>query len=128
MLSDATRDVALRRYAGGSGELGRDEVACEEPLEIRLGGVPLAVVMRTPGDDRELTLGFLSTERVIERPEQVESVRHCGASPEEAEDNVVQVVLAPGVSVDLDRPAPAKVSKVAGSLPVSPIIHLHKGS
>jgi len=102
-LSDATRDVALRRYAGGSGELGRDEVACEEPLEIRLGGVPLAVVMRTPGDDRELTLGFLSTERVIERPEQVESVRHCGASPEEAEDNVVQVVLAPGVSVDLDR-------------------------
>ena len=102
-MNDVTRNVALRRYADGSGESGRDEVAREEPLEIRLGGVPLAVVMRTPGDDRELTLGFLTTERVIERPEQVESVRHCGATPEEAEDNVVQVVLAPGVSVDLDR-------------------------
>lgn len=102
-MSDATREVTLRRYTDDSGAPGRDAVAREEPLEIRLGGVPLAVVMRTPGEDRELTLGFLTSERVVESPDQVESVRHCRATPEEAEDNVVQVVLAPGVSVDLDR-------------------------
>ena len=42
-------------------------VACEEPLEIQVGASSLAVVMRTPGHDRELALGFLLTERVVER-------------------------------------------------------------
>ena len=38
----------------------RDEVAVEEPLEIRVDGAPLAVTMRTPGHDEELALGFLT--------------------------------------------------------------------
>ena len=40
----------------------RDAVAVEEPLEIRIGGVPVAVTMRTPGDDEELALGFALSE------------------------------------------------------------------
>ena len=44
---------------------GRDEVAVEEPLEIRVGGDPLAVTMRTPGHDEELALGFLHGEGLI---------------------------------------------------------------
>lgn len=44
----------------------RDEVAVEEPLEIRVGGSPLAVTMRTPGHDEELALGFLFGEGLIE--------------------------------------------------------------
>lgn len=40
----------------------RDEVAVEEPLEIRVGGRPVAVTMRTPGHDEELALGFLLSE------------------------------------------------------------------
>ncbi len=44
----------------------RDEVAVEEPLEIRVDGSPLAVTMRTPGHDEELALGFLLTEGLID--------------------------------------------------------------
>jgi FdhD protein len=43
----------------------RDEVAVEEPLEIRVGGDPLVVSMRTPGHDEELALGFLYGEGLI---------------------------------------------------------------
>jgi FdhD protein len=43
----------------------RDEVAVEEPLEIRVGGTPLVVTMRTPGHDEELALGFLYGEGLI---------------------------------------------------------------
>ena len=43
-----------------------DEVAVEEPLEIRIDGEPLAVTMRTPGDDEELALGFLYGEGLID--------------------------------------------------------------
>jgi FdhD protein len=44
----------------------RDEVAVEEPLEIRVGGEALAVTMRTPGHDEELALGFLFGEGLID--------------------------------------------------------------
>jgi FdhD protein len=47
---------------------GEDEVAVEEPLEIRVGGRPLAVTMRTPGHDEELALGFLYGEGLIDGP------------------------------------------------------------
>src|SRR5436309_8999756 len=47
---------------------GEDEVAVEEPLEIRVSGQPLAVTMRTPGHDEELALGFLYGEGLIDRP------------------------------------------------------------
>jgi FdhD protein len=47
---------------------GYDEVAVEEPLEIRVDGQPLAVTMRTPGHDEELALGFLYGEGLIDGP------------------------------------------------------------
>jgi FdhD protein len=50
----------------------RDEVAVEEPLEIRVDGVPVAVTMRTPGNDDELALGFLFGEGLIEGPRAVD--------------------------------------------------------
>lgn len=56
----ATARVPVLRLPG-SGRT-RDEVAVEEPLEIRVGGSPLAVTMRTPGDDEELALGFCLSE------------------------------------------------------------------
>jgi FdhD protein len=49
----------------------RDEVAVEEPLEIRVDGAPLAVTMRTPGNDDELALGFLHGEGLIDSPREV---------------------------------------------------------
>ncbi len=47
-----------------SGAVEADSVACEEPLEIRIGGEPVAVTMRTPGSDEELALGFCLTEGI----------------------------------------------------------------
>jgi FdhD protein len=44
------------------GRTERDHVAVEEPLEIRIGGSPVAVTMRTPGHDEELALGFCLSE------------------------------------------------------------------
>ena len=49
-----------------------DEVAVEEPLEIRIDGAPLAVTMRTPGNDDELALGFLLGEGLIDGPRRAE--------------------------------------------------------
>ncbi|MEX1142800.1 MAG: formate dehydrogenase accessory sulfurtransferase FdhD [Thermoleophilaceae bacterium] len=57
----AARMVAAIERDGGV----RDEVAVEEPLEIRVDGAPLAVTMRTPGHDEELALGFLHGEGLI---------------------------------------------------------------
>jgi FdhD protein len=51
----ATASVVVRRVPG---EESRDFVAVEEPLEIRIEGIPVAVTMRTPGHDEELALGF----------------------------------------------------------------------
>ncbi len=87
---------------GARAEVGEDTVAVEAPLEIRIDGVPIAVVMRTPGRDADLVWGFLRTEAIVTRPEEVRSVRHCDTVDRpEAEDNVMQVRLAPEASVDV---------------------------
>jgi FdhD protein len=52
--------VDVIRLPDGRSE--RDSVAVEEPLEIRIGGNPVAVTMRTPGHDEELALGFCISE------------------------------------------------------------------
>jgi FdhD protein len=74
-----------------SGVTERDGVAVEEPLEIRIGGNPVAVTMRTPGHDEELALGFCLTEGL--NPERA-------ALPADLAANVVEVD-AP--ALDLDR-------------------------
>jgi FdhD protein len=53
----------------------QDALAAEEPLEIRIGGVPLTVTMRTPGHDLELAAGFLLTEGIIQSAEQIAGLR-----------------------------------------------------
>ena len=77
-----------------------DTVTVEEPLEIRVGGVSLAVTMRTPGNDFDLAIGFLLTEGLIGTASDVHTVMHC---QDEGEDglptyNVVDVALASGVT------------------------------
>jgi FdhD protein len=55
-----------------------DHLVVEEPVEIRLDGTPLAVVMRTPGNDAELALGFCITEGIVTGPGEVASVEDLG--------------------------------------------------
>jgi FdhD protein len=89
-----------------------DTLAGEEPLEIRVGRRdasgevrrrPLAVTMRTPGDDIDLALGFLFTEGLIGAPADVMTAQLCAGTDEPNTYNVVDVVLAPHVPVpDID--------------------------
>ena len=80
-----------------------DTVAAEEPLEIRLAGKPLAVTMRTPGDDFDLVHGFLATEGVIADRSDVAGLRYCDSVDADGRNtyNVVDVDLAPGVHAPL---------------------------
>ncbi len=63
----AQSDHDPRGYATVTHDGVTDQVAVEEPLEIRVDGEPLAVTMRTPGNDEELALGFLYGEGLIDR-------------------------------------------------------------
>ncbi|GEJ55307.1 sulfurtransferase FdhD [Anaeromyxobacter diazotrophicus] len=78
-------------------------MAVEEPLEIRISGDPVAVTMRTPGDDGDLTLGFLWGEGLIASPADVGSVAHCGRPGEEGYGNVVEVAPGAGVALAVER-------------------------
>ncbi|HEX6460519.1 MAG TPA: formate dehydrogenase accessory sulfurtransferase FdhD [Thermoleophilaceae bacterium] len=66
--------VSIERLRDGLREAVRDELAVEEPLEIRVDGEPLAVTMRTPGEDEELAAGFLAGEGLIGGPEDITQV------------------------------------------------------
>jgi FdhD protein len=78
-----------------------DQLAVEEPLEIRVRGQSVAVTMRTPGHDTELAAGFLLTEGLIRNRSDVVAINHCPAAA--APDNTLNVFLAPSVQVDLAR-------------------------
>ena len=77
-------------------EARADLLAVEEPLEIRVGGQPLAVTMRTPGHDIDLAAGFLATEGVIGSAADLSQIRMCDA-------NVADVTLAPGTPLPAER-------------------------
>ncbi len=72
----------------------------KRPLEIRLGTVPLAVLMRTPGHDAELIKGFFITEGIVVGEHEIADVRAVEGDPEK---NRWEVILADGVHVDPSR-------------------------
>jgi FdhD protein len=88
------------RYANSDVQHGPDELAIEEPLEIRVRGRALSVTMRTPGHDDELAAGFLLSEGLITQRSDVLRIEPCDRN-EQA--NVLNVVLAPEVNVDFDK-------------------------
>ena len=102
-LSKATRTVSIARHEGAASDVRDDAIAAEEPLEIRVGGHSVAVVMRTPGHDRELAAGFLVTEGIVRRREEVLDLIYCKSDGGQPEENILNVVLAPGATVDLAR-------------------------
>jgi FdhD protein len=93
----------VRLRAGTTTSRG-DNLAVEEPMEIRVGGRRVAITMRTPGDDFELATGFLVSEGVLGAAEDVVAIRYCTGSRPDPTYNVVDVTPAPHVVVpDLGR-------------------------
>jgi FdhD protein len=89
--------VTLQRLALGSRpEPRQDVVAREEPLEIRVEGRSVAVVMRTPGHDEELAAGFLVSEGVVHHARDILEVSQC-PSTGNTKGNVVDVLLGGAV-------------------------------
>src|SRR2546423_1614420 len=70
-----------------------DALSIEEPFEVRIDHRSLAVIMRTPGNDHELAMGFLYTEKVIAQPEDVLSIEEEGDPDGLPLANVVNVAL-----------------------------------
>src|SRR6478735_3421136 len=99
----APRQLPVRRWENGKTTSDHDAVAVEEPLELRVADRSVAVVMRTPGQDRELAAGFLLTEGVIRRADDLLDLLPCRDQEGGKEGNVMNAVLAPGVTVDFDR-------------------------
>ena len=100
--------LGIRRWTAGAWAEADDRVAAEEPLQLLLDGVPLSIVMRTPGNDVELALGLLLSERVITSVASVTGI-HISAEAAEmeaavrvepvlVEANAVDVLLAPGAT------------------------------
>ena len=103
--TDRTRRVkaaTVVAWTSGDQQPVDDDLAIEEPLEIRVGGVPVSVTMRTPGDDLDLAAGFLFTERIIDSRDDIAAIAHAQES-ESAAENVVEVTLRQGKAIDLAR-------------------------
>src|SRR5437016_8213820 len=91
----------LRYRSGMKPARHADALAREEPLEIRVRGRSIAVTMRTPGQDRELAAGFLLTEGIIEKRQDIVEIAPCLEA--EAPENTLNVFLAPAVEVNFER-------------------------
>ena len=98
---EAVRRVPVRRV--GSAGPPEDEVAVEEPLEIRLSGQPLAAVMRTPGHDAELAAGFLLTEGILPDAAALGAIAHCRDAEQRELANVVNAMPAEGAVIAKPR-------------------------
>ncbi len=102
----------LSKITGDSAKTVDDQLAAEEPLEIRLGystpdgrtAASLSVTMRTPGSDAELAAGFLYSESIVRSADDIVRIEQCGpAAADTGNNNIVRVDLAPELEVDLDR-------------------------
>ncbi|MDH6223717.1 MULTISPECIES: formate dehydrogenase accessory sulfurtransferase FdhD [Streptomyces] len=87
------------RIRDGAVSARPDTLVAEEPLEIRLNGKPLAVTMRTPGDDFALAAGFLVSEGVLGSAEELRNIVYCAGATADGSNtyNVVDVRTAPDV-------------------------------
>ncbi len=99
-----TARVEIDRVSEASSRRRRDAVAVEEPLEIRIATVAgeehqVAVTMRTPGDDFDLTAGFLFSEGLLSHRSDVADLRYC-VDVETQEYNIMTVYLSEAARFD----------------------------
>lgn len=110
MNEESQWSTPVRRYRHGEVHARPDLLAVEEPLEIRLEHGPadarrarsLSITMRTPGNDFELAAGFLFTEGVLSRPDQIARIEFCGPAVDgRSTSNIVKISLMPDVAVEM---------------------------
>ena len=97
-MKQKSRNIELTQvidWEDGKATRVEDFLAKEEPLEMRAGRNSLGITLRTPGEDEELVAGFLFTEEIISRREDLVALRIPGDT--DTEKNLVRVVLAPSV-------------------------------
>ena len=103
-MADAFRPFDVTRVRNGERAQAVDRAATEEPLEIRLHGRAFAVIMRTPGADRELAAGFLLAEGVIAGADDLGTIEYCSEAAESAHPgNIVNVTMAGSSADAIDR-------------------------
>jgi FdhD protein len=91
----AVKPVEVVCVSHGARITRRDRAATEEPLAVRLHGRPFAVIMRTPGADRELAAGFLLAEGVLKTADDLGTIEYC-TDPDTTlpAEHVINVTLA----------------------------------
>lgn len=111
MSREAVKEFHIKRIDINGPLEAEDQLAVEEPLEIRLiyGAEEvrkmksIAITMRTPGKDRELAIGFLFTEGIIQSMDQVDEVFNNPEDCNNRQDNMINVSLSPQTNIDFGR-------------------------
>ncbi|MDI6830614.1 MAG: formate dehydrogenase accessory sulfurtransferase FdhD [Actinomycetota bacterium] len=136
-MSTVFRDIERYRRGGESERLS-DRVVVELPLEIRVNGMPLVALMRMPGMDKELAVGFCLTEKVIRSVSQIRLLRHCGSMERELGEGreVEDTALDRGNVVELEVEEPGERERFSatylvrtgcGGADISAIEDYHEG-
>ena len=105
-MARTSRSVDLTQvteWNDGAAARKDDYLAAEEPLEIRIGENPLSVTMRTPGHDLELAAGFLFTEGLVQRREQIIALENATSDDDGKRGNVVRAEVAAEALPDFDK-------------------------
>jgi FdhD protein len=93
-MAEPCKELPVWRYRQGQVQNAPDKVVVEEPLEIRLAGEPFQMLMRLPGLEKELALGFLFTEGIVRHLAEVITIHFCGTATDPLlPPNVVDVML-----------------------------------
>ena len=110
MIELALKNYKINKWASLKSISGEDLIAIEEPLEVVLihnSGInivetTLVLTMRSPGNDEELSVGFLFNEGVIRSINDIENIRYC-VKTEESKKNKIRVTLKETIKVDLEK-------------------------
>ncbi len=102
--TEQSRQITIRRLTSNKSIREEpDEVALEEPLEIRIRGKAIATTMRTPGNDIDLAAGFISTEGIIKNRRDILEIAHCIDDKTNDYRNIVNVYLHPDIEIDPEK-------------------------
>lgn len=102
-ISTSSNRRLTLKWKDGEATSFEDSVSIEEPIEVKVNGVSIAVIMRTPGSDFELAAGFIVTEGIIDSIKQIGTISYCDQAQEPNLKNVVDICLSKGIQIDQEK-------------------------